>query len=354
MEEENSLIDRIVQHRGSRHILFWVGVLFIAPLTSGESVTEMKEAYVLRLVGLPTKMMATYLLVYFQIPQLLHRRKYLQFTLSLVASVIVFTVLARTLNIHLAERLTDPLGERESFGQILRQFKYTVLGYLGRVYGVAFLFLFVKMIKDRSVEKQKLQRLKQEKVTAELNFLKAQIHPHFLFNTLNNLYALTLEKSDQAPEVVAKLADMLDYMLYRCHDKTVPIHQEITLLEHYLDLERLRYGDRLRVDFSQSVDDLQTPIAPLILISIVENAFKHGVSRVIGPAVVTISIVVKDGEVRFRVFNTKPQRVQETERNYQPGIGLQNAQRQLDLLYPNRYQWRTEEQAETYEVNLHL
>ncbi|MEM8969443.1 MAG: sensor histidine kinase [Bacteroidota bacterium] len=210
------------------------------------------------------------------------------------------------------------------------------------------------MIKDRGIEKQKIEMLKQEKANAELNFLKAQIHPHFLFNTLNNLYALTLEKSDEAPEVVAKLAEMLDYMLYRCQDEKVPISQEIALLKNYIDLEKLRYGDRLTLDFTHSVDNPQTPIAPLILISIVENAFKHGVSSVVGPAVVSISLEVLNGRLNFNVINSKPTVTEEDSMDCRKGIGVQNAQRQLDLLYPNQYEWHTEEHAETYKVHLSL
>ncbi|MGB3589425.1 MAG: histidine kinase, partial [Tunicatimonas sp.] len=316
--------------------------------------TSMPEAFVFRAVGMPVKIMATYLLVYFQIPLLLQKKKYIQFILSLVVSILFFTILYRFNNIHIAERLSDPEGIRESLGQIIWEFEFTVLGYFDRVYGVVFLFLFIKMIRDRGIEKQRIEMLKQEKANAELNFLKAQIHPHFLFNTLNNLYALTLEKSDKAPEVVAKLAEMLDYILYRCQDEKVPISQEITLLEHYIDLEKIRYGDRLSLDFNYSVDNLQTPVAPLILISIVENAFKHGVSNVVGSAMVAISLKVQNGTLDFRVVNSKPTVAEDDPMNYRKGIGVQNAQRQLDLLYPNQYEWQIKEHAETYEVNLRL
>ena len=354
MKKVDQLIDQISQHRWLLHLLFWAGFWFIAPVTSTQGLAEMGQAFIFRGIGIPAKMMATYLLVYFQIPHLLQKKKYIWFVGSLLVSILIFTVLARFINIHIAERLTDPQGPRESFVQIIREFEYTILGYFGRVYGVAFLFLFIKMIKDRGEEKQKIERLKQEKATAELSFLKAQIHPHFLFNTLNNLYALTLDKSDQAPQVVAKLAEILDYMLYQCQADKVSIRHEIALIEHYIDLERLRYGERLQLDFAHSVDDWQTSVAPLILISIVENAFKHGVSGVVGPAVVVISLTVKDGSLHFRVLNTKPSVSQDDQMNYRAGIGVQNAQRQLDLTYPHQYKWLVDEQEETYEVNLSL
>ena len=353
MEEENHIVDRVFQHRWLPHFLFWVVFLLMAPFTSDRGLEKAGEAFLIRTIALPTKMMATYLLVYYQVPQLLQKKKYIKFILSFVVSVVVFTILARYTTIHIAERLTDSTEVPESLGQIIREYEFT-LGYFGRIYPLAFLFLFFKMIKDRGIEKQKIEMLKQEKANAELNFLKAQIHPHFLFNTLNNLYALTLDKSDQAPEVVAKLAEMLDYMLYRCQDERVPISQEISLLEHYIDLEKLRYGDRLQLSFTQSVDDPQTLVAPLILISIVENAFKHGVSSVVGSAIINISLEIQDGNLYFQVLNTKPNSTENDVMDYRKGIGVQNVQRQLDLLYPNQYEWRVEGCEDTYEVNLRI
>ena len=207
-------------------------------------------------------------------------------------------------------------------------------------------------MRSRSAEKRKVSRLEKEKIDAELNFLKAQIHPHFLFNTLNNLYALTLKKSDHAPDVVAKLSEMLDYMLYQCKEDKVLISKEITLLQHYLDLEKLRYGERLQLTFDHDIDDHNAQIAPLILISIIENAFKHGVSGSMQQPIVTISVRVKEGVSYIRVYNTKPEIPQTDEMGYKKGIGEMNVKRQLELIYPDRYEWNYEESPKSYEVNL--
>jgi len=352
MDKENNFLDRLLQNRVLTHALFWFTVWILAPVTSAESITEIGEAFLFRGVALPTKMAAAYLLAYYQIPKLLQKKKYIQFIISFSISTVVLTFVYRFNNVHIAERLAGLSHPREPLSQMVSEFWYTVFGYMPRLYFYALIFLFIKSIKNRTAEKHQIESLKKEKAEAELNFLKAQIHPHFLFNTLNNLYALTLDKSDKAPDVVARLSEILDYMLYRCREDKVQIRQEVELLEHYIDLEKLRYGSRLQLCFEKSVDNEYTPIAPLILVSIIENAFKHGVSGTIREAHIKIQLKVKKGKICFRVFNTKSPVASSGEMNYKKGIGLKNVQRQLDLIYPDHYTLDIDEQEETFEVKL--
>lgn len=345
-------LDKLLQNRIALHILFWVFVLFLAPLVADTSIIEVWQSLVYRGVGLPTKIAATYFLAYYLIPRYFQKDKYFQFLLYFTISSIVFCIIYRFNNVHIAETLAGEEGYKESLWEIITYFDETILGYIGRVYSVTIPFIFIKMLRARSVEKRKVARLEKEKIDAELNFLKAQIHPHFLFNTLNNLYALTLKKSDHAPDVVAKLSEMLDYMLYQCKGDKVLVSKEITLLQHYLDLEKLRYGERLQLTFDHDIDDHNAQIAPLILISIIENAFKHGVSGAIQQPVVTISVKVKEGVSYIRVYNTKPEIPQTDEMGYKKGIGEMNVKRQLELIYPDRYEWNYEESSKSYEVNL--
>jgi sensor histidine kinase YesM len=352
MEKPNNFLDQIMQNRVLTHVLFWLGVLTMAPITSDESITEIGEAFLFRAVALPTKIIATYWLAYFLIPVLLQKKKYIEFIVSFLLSSIILTYIYRINNVHIAERLAGLTTPKESIPQMISEFWYTVFAYFPRVYFYSLIFIFIKTVKGRAVEKHRIEVLEKEKATAELNFLKAQIHPHFLFNTLNNLYVLTLDKSDKAPEVVARLSEMLDYMLYQCREDKVRISQEVELLEHYIDLEKLRYGDRLQLDFVHSIDDPQTRVAPLILVSIIENAFKHGVSGTIQQAVIKIKLAVENRNLHFQVFNTKAAVAQVDKMNYKEGIGIKNVQRQLELLYPDQYQMTIDEEEETYEVNL--
>ncbi|MEL6942876.1 MAG: sensor histidine kinase, partial [Bacteroidota bacterium] len=256
-------------------------------------------------------------------------------------------------NVYIAEHLIG-VSDYEPIFEIATDLKWTVLAYFNKAYGFTFLFLILKVIKDQAVKQRQIERLEKEKATAELNFLKAQIHPHFLFNTLNNLYALTLDKSDDAPEVVAKLSEMLDYMLYQCNEPKVLVNKEIELLEHYIDLEKLRYGNRLQLSFQHQVDHSSAQISPLILISLIENAFKHGVSGALQKPEIQIDLEVKNQVLQMRVFNTKAESAQSDKMKYKEGIGIKNIQRQLDLVYPERYEWEVKEEMESYEVNLKI
>jgi LytS/YehU family sensor histidine kinase len=175
-----------------------------------------------------------------------------------------------------------------------------------------------------------------------------------LFNTLNNLYALTLDKSDKAPEVVLKLSDLLNYMLYDCNEHYMLISKEIKLIENYLELERIRYGNHLDIDFTVSGDTAGKKIPPMILLPFVENAFKHGVSKVRNDAFVKIHLEVDGDQLRFIVGNSKKLVPDSDLAGYSEGIGLKNVTRRLDLLYPGRYFLELQEFDHEYHILLKI
>lgn len=347
-------MDKILQNRVLSHVLFWLAVLLAAPFFSELNNENTLQAFIFRAVGLPMKILATYVLVYYQIPTFLQKGKYFQFLLSFAFSLYVFCIIYRINNIYIAETLAGGPQIKETIWEIISQPYFTIGTYLFRVYFFGFLFLFIKMVKNDAREKNQMELLKKEKAVSELNFLKAQIHPHFLFNTLNNLYALTLDKSDKAPTVVEKLSEMLDYMLYQANEDKVAISREVELIQNFIDLEMLRYGDRLKLRFDKEIEGHEASIAPMVLLSIVENAFKHGVSGSLGTPVIEISLEVRAGILHFRVFNTKPSSLQKDEQKYREGIGTKNIQRQLELVYPDRYSWQVDEQENSYEVMLSI
>jgi LytS/YehU family sensor histidine kinase len=198
--------------------------------------------------------------------------------------------------------------------------------------------------------------LKEQKKTTELNLLKHQLNPHFLFNTLNNLYALALKKSDKTPEVIAKLSEILDYMLYQCKDKYVPINKEIELLENYIALEKVRYGNRVEVTFEKEIQ-INANIAPLVLLTFVENAFKHGISQEIKKGQIELYISATEKEIVFRLKNSKPNNTVRAQKHHnKKSIGMQNTEKQLDLLYGNKYVLEVNDKDLTYtlELKLHL
>lgn len=304
------------------------------------------------IVLLPLQLAAAYLLVYYQVPKLLMKKKYYQFLGSLLISTLILAFLARLGIIYIAEPLYRTNFLQESPLEILLDPGYLLIVYVPSVYIYPLIFGMAKAIKVRFEEKHQLEVLKKEKITTELKFLKAQIHPHFLFNTLNNLYTLTLEKSDIAPEVVIKLSEILDFILYQCSEPTVPVRKEVALIQNYIDLELLRYSKKLDLVFHKKIDNEETPIAPLLLLSIVENAFKHGASGNLVNPKVHINLVVEKGILTFSVYNSKS--TSPINENKKHGVGSSNVKRQLDLIYSNAYDLTIEDQPEDYRLDLEI
>lgn len=215
-------------------------------------------------------------------------------------------------------------------------------------------FPSILLVAIRHYQNQKdVMALKEQKKTTELNLLKHQLNPHFLFNTLNNLYTLALKKSDKTPEVIAKLSDILDYMLYQCQDKYVPLEKEIELLENYIALEKVRYSNRVEVVFEKQINH-SVKIAPLILLTFVENAFKHGVSQELEKGTINLYLSTHANGIHFKLKNTKPSSYQAVDTNENSSIGMQNIEKQLGLLYPNRYTLHVENATEDYTLELKL
>ncbi len=210
----------------------------------------------------------------------------------------------------------------------------------------------LKIASDWTRNNRERQKLQAQTLQSELKFLRTQINPHFLFNTLNSLYALTLKKSDRAPETVLKLSEMMRYMLYESNARSVPLTSEVDYLRNYLDLERLRHGEGadIRFEVDGTLDDQE--IAPMILVTFVENAFKHGLGKVLQAGFVHIVLLVERQEIRFHIENAKPSELISSD---DPGgIGLVNVERRLDLLYPDLHELHTLITHDTYAVDLYL
>ena len=345
--------DRIIQSRIASHLLFWGGFLLTFTLLATLNSGTISNNLINYLSLLPAQMMAAYTLIYFQVPKLLLKKKYAWFALSFLFSIYLFAVIARLSIIYIAEPFTRTDFEQESILEVITDPAYLFAVYFPVVYVIVFLLFALKTIKERFEERHQMQALEQEKTANELKFLKAQIHPHFLFNTLNSLYALTLAKSDAAPQVVVKLSELLDYILYQCNEPSIAIEQEIDLLQGYIDLETLRYGEKLELTFEHDLGQKGAKVAPLILLSIVENAFKHGASgNPINPKI-HIHLKVENEQLNFSVFNTKTTTsTNKLPRRGRSGIGSINVSRQLALNYPNKHELKIEDTPNTYLVQL--
>jgi hypothetical protein len=197
---------------------------------------------------------------------------------------------------------------------------------------------------------------RQEEKNAQLKLLKAQLNPHFLFNTLNNLYGLSVVKSDKLPSLMLKLSGLLRYSLYETKEVLVPFKQEITYLENYISLERIRLEDKVDIQFQVAENVSSKEIAPMLFIVFVENAFKHLGILDDGKSSVSITISEKDNVINFTCKNTidTSQSLNHHLEKGKSGIGLQNAKKRLKLIYPNKHKLTLKEEDESYIVNLKL
>ena len=355
MVKGNNLIDWILQNRFISHLIFWLLVFISLPVLAALNSGSIEKTFFSSLAFLPAQLLASYFLVYYQVPKLLFQKKYLRFGVSFIISVYIFLVISKLSNMYLAEHFMPNHFKEKTLVEIVADPFHLAVVYFPSVYVFVFFMLMIKAFKDRFEERHQLEVLQKEKANTELKFLKAQTNPHFLFNTLNNLYALTLDQSEKAPEVVLKLSDMLDYMLYQCKDDEVPLKKEITFIQDYIDLESLRYGKKLTLNFTHHLHSPDVMIAPLILISFIENAFKHGASNNINNSIIEIELTTNKKKLSFKVYNTVPTNsatIKKNESHY--GIGLSNAKRQLELNYKNNYDLKSSKTDTDFKVALNI
>lgn len=211
-----------------------------------------------------------------------------------------------------------------------------------------------KVTTDWLVHQSERKDLESQRLQSELKFLKSQINPHFFFNTLNNLYALTLKKSDLAPEIVLRLSEMMRYMLYESNEKEVSLNKEIAYVKNYLELEKLRQGDKFEINFNLTGKLNDQKIAPLMFIPFLENTFKHGLDNQIKSGFVNIDLDLNQDSVHLEIENSKPPSVEKKKRSYSGGIGLENVKKRLKLLYPKKHELNIVDKPNSFKVLLDI
>lgn len=348
----NTRLYRILSNRPLVHIAFWLGyVLFFSLLRAGDA--NMFGKYVTyELITLPVKMIAVYLMLGVFIPRQLLNMRYDRFLLSFLLTLMVGGLLFRAVIFFFVYPLRY---EPVILGSVSFWDGYKIAQNALEINMLMIFMASMKIMKHWYKTEQHTKALEREKLEAELKFLKAQIHPHFLFNTLNNLYALTLKKSDYAPEVVLKLSGLVNYMLYYTRSKQVPLSKELESIHNYIALEKIRYGQELEIAFDVSGHVSTAQISPMLLLPFVENSFKHGISDEIEQKWIIINLNVNQNFLTFKIENSKgPKQAPKKERDYTGGIGLKNVRRRLELLYPDQHELKIKEEEDTYLVILKL
>ncbi|PSL27278.1 sensor histidine kinase [Dyadobacter jiangsuensis] len=288
-----------------------------------------------------------YLNLHYFLPKYLSGKKYGQYFGMVLLSILGYLFIQSFFDYYLYGYVIGPMRNSNIVEALSYNF-FSTLWYLA-------LMVALKLSIDWYEQQRILQKIVVEKLNAEVNFLRSQVNPHFLFNILNNLYALTLKKSDLAPEVVLKLSEMMEYMLYDSDDSTVSLDKEISYLHNYIELERIRYDNNPDISLEVAGNTDGKEIAPLLLLPLVENAFKHGVSRKSEQGWLHGKIHIGPSALEVTIENSKSSPARNAAANdSKGGIGLANLRKRLELLYPSRHSLRIDDQQERFSVFMEI
>jgi two-component system LytT family sensor kinase len=325
------------------HSLFWIGTTsFFMYIAHNNSKIKLADLLV-TFIGYGIINIGLFYLNYLvYIPNFLDRKKYRKYGLIIIFSVIAIGVLKYGLGLVFHEHILTSRGKTIGFTSYFISACFTSV-----------IFLLFSLLLHFTIDwflNERVQRdLENQRLTAELALLKSQINPHFLFNSLNSIYSLAYQRAENTPEAILKLSEIMRYMLYECNDNKVDLANELQYLQNFIDLQKIRFGDNSYVKFEVEGIITNQQIVPLLLISFIENAFKHGVAN--DPnAPIQLKITVDDGHLQFYMHNKKHLH----NRDAAGGIGLNNVKRRLKLLYPNQYHLNINDTADTYTCELSL
>ncbi len=336
--------------RISRHILYWSAWTIFYMLVNANYNNEPYLNWLfVELYVIPVKWVFTYTVIYWLMVRFFYTKKYLQFFSLLVPLSIICGTAIRYIQVtYLYAKYFNIVNKDLSIFSIKITFNTLDLVY------IAALVAIIKLIQHNKKQELKHQELLKQRLGAELQLLKNQLHPHFLFNTLNNLYGMILTKEEQAADVVIRLSNMMSYMLYECDVPKIGLSKEVKHLENYIELEKIRYKNRLDLSFEAVGEIEDKQISPLLLLPFIENAFKHSAAKEDKQTWININLWVQADKLSFSIENSLPNEIYETEKNtIQSGIGLQNVRKRLELLYPNQHQLIITK-ADTFLVKLEL
>ncbi len=332
------------------HIIFWIGYFLINVVRWGSYYNDFYYSFKSNLVEFPIHIVLSYFHAYYLIPKFVAKRKYFLYLLQLISALIFMYFVKTILTFQFINQDVWPEAIDSAKSSQLLYFTTVVLGEM-YVIGIT---TAIKLTNDWINSKNRNQQLTQLNLETEIKYLRAQIQPHFFFNTLNNLYALTLEKSDKAPEVVLKLSELMQYVLYEAKDDIISLVKELKYMESYLELERLRYGNRLKynLEITGDIDNVYLP--PLILLPFIENCFKHGVSADDSNIVINMSFNTSGNKLIFTIDNPVPKTTDKRFRQENEGIGIINVKKRLQLNYGKEYSLKISTTEDKYSVYLSI
>lgn len=331
------------------HLLFWASVWFF--FSTFFSVGSINKNFIFWFSTILSaiSIVSSYVFIYHLIPEFLINKKeklfilYTFYAVVFIVCAVLVTVVFGFVFFYNLEFQKMPALTKNS-GVIL----VCVFLVIALASGLKILKHNYKSLEEKKTLENKILQTQLQLKEQELKFLKMQIHPHFLFNTLNTLYGFALKKSEKAPDMILKLSNLLDYILYQVDKPKVLLQDEIKHIEDYISLEKSRFQDSLQIHFDKDLRNQQLEIAPMLLLPFVENAFKHG-NRIAGVLNVTIYLKTDENELNFRIENSAIKK--EHSKN---GIGLENIEKRLKLLYNNNYFLEISSKESLFKVNLKI
>ncbi|WP_190810793.1 sensor histidine kinase [Flagellimonas sp. S3867] len=348
----NAEVPRQYRITYKHHIVFWFIYFAINTLRWGSVHNDFSLSLKTNLIGFPIHIALSYFNIYFLMPKYVYARKYVTYAALVIISLFIMLLVKFNLTYYLISTNVMPEGSGVTDSIT---FNYAITTMIGELYVVAFATA-IKVTVDWLRENSKLHDLEKRQLLTELKFLRSQVSPHFFFNTLNNIYSLTLEKSNKAPEVILKLSEMMRYLLYATRKRKQDLRSEIDCIQNYIDLERIRFNDTLQIDVGISGDMDNKVIAPMLLVPLIENCFKHGASKNIGDMHISVDVSVTDELLYFKVSNTIPKKDNKSKAETSSGgIGLSNVKKRLELGYgPEDYDLSIFEKDKMFHVDLKL
>jgi two-component system, LytTR family, sensor histidine kinase AlgZ len=333
-----------------RHVIFWiihvVVISFIYAGTLNPKGSLLGELLLISLIWVPAYILYAYPVMYVLIPSFLLKHKYGRFILLFC----IWAVAGWFFNYLFRSQVLNPFREyinASTTNSVGSKNPWAAGSYFNMNMMAGFCSMIV-LFKYWYNKQRDWMQAEKEKVTVELQLLKAQVHPHFLFNTLNNIYSFSMENSPKTADLILKLSSLLNYMLYDCKAEKVPLEKEIAVMKDYIDLEKERYANKLEISLNIEGDINDKFIVPLLLLPLLENAFKHGTSEQLEKPWLSMDLSVRSHILRCKIVNSKNDQVSFSEN----GIGINNVKKRLQFLYPGKHELKTDAEPDFFVASL--
>jgi len=327
------------------HLLFWLLAYIFWVFVFRNNTLVLTRAITIQFCYLIFIAANYYFNTLYNIPYLLNKKQYLKFGVLFILAIALTAIIRIPVSMAVTIYLFKVSGTHFDYLSIFNN------SFVNILFWVVFI-LAGKMITDKISSEIYIEKIEKEKATNELNFLRAQFNPHFLFNSINSIYGHIDKTNKPAREMLLKFSEMLRYQLYECNVEQIELDRELNYIKNYIDLQKSRIDDRIRVSFCDDKINGNLKIAPLLLITFIENAFKYVGFNDGRDNFIDIKLNHQNGHLVFKILNTKDVYINQAEKA--SGLGITNVQRRLELLYPDKHELKIDERDESYEITLTL